>query len=96
MTPNIAQIIAAFCEVTHVPVREIIGPSKMGHIVKARHQAMYAARVLTGASYPIIAKAFNRRDHVGVMQACRKLAGDERYKRRLEQMRAAYGRRVAA
>lgn len=96
MTPNIAQIIAAFAEVTHVPIREIVSRQRSRSILKARHQAWYAARVLTGASYPEIAKAFGLKDHTSVMRACQKLAGDERYQRRLVQMRSKYVRKQSS
>lgn len=93
MNANIAQIIAAFAEVTHVPIREIVSRRRNPWIAKARHQAMYAASVLTGASYPEIAKAFGLKDHTSVMRACHKMAGDERYQRRLVQMREKYVRK---
>lgn len=51
---------------------QLLGPRKHQSVVKARHLAMWLARNLTGASYPELAKAFER-DHATVIYGCRRV-----------------------
>lgn len=56
-------------------VDDLIGPDRNAQLVRYRHCAMAAARSITGASFPAIAKAFNR-DHSTVIHAVRKMQDD--------------------
>jgi len=62
-------------------IAELVGPKRHRPLVYHRKLAMYLARVLTGASYPAIARAFKGRDHTTVMWAVKavekRLAADD-------------------
>lgn len=65
-------VIDAACEVFQLPRDDIVGERRYHHIIKYRHAAMIVARDLTGASYPVIARAFGKKDHTTVIHALRK------------------------
>lgn len=56
-----------------VPADDLTGPSRRHPMVDYRHVTMAAARLL-GHSYPVIAAAFDGRDHTTVVHACRRVA----------------------
>lgn len=72
MSQPIQTIIARTAEAFGVPVSEIVSERRSRGIVLPRHVAMTLARDLTPASYPRIAKAFQRFDHSTVMHAERR------------------------
>ena len=56
-----------------VSVEQILSPTRIAPVARARQLAMYLTRDLTDLSLPAIAEAFNRRDHTTVMHAIRKV-----------------------
>lgn len=54
----------------HVTLAQMDGTRRHAHVAFARQVAMYACRVINGASFQVIGEAFNR-DHGTVMHACR-------------------------
>ncbi|MFI5025687.1 MAG: chromosomal replication initiator protein DnaA [Solirubrobacterales bacterium] len=56
-----------------VSVEQILSPTRVAPVARARQLAMYLTRDLTDLSLPAIAEAFNRRDHTTVMHAIRKV-----------------------
>lgn len=69
--PTLRQIIAETCAAHAADVNHIIGPSRVRCIAHIRHEAMFAAALLTGKSLPAIGRAFGNRDHTTVMHAIR-------------------------
>lgn len=74
MTPTLARITAATSEASGVSVRRILGPDRIGDVVRARWVAMLLARVMTNKSLPEIGRHFGR-DHTSVLHATRKAEG---------------------
>ncbi len=68
-SPTIEAVILATAEIMAVPIKSIKGKSRLGHIVEARHVAMHAAKIFTGASDRQIAKAFNCASHGTILHA---------------------------
>ena len=54
-------------------VDELLSPSRVAPVARARQLAMYLTRELTDLSLPAIAEAFNRRDHTTVLHAIRRV-----------------------
>lgn len=69
---NIQKTVADFYKIR---VSDIYSKSRKGHIVRARHIAMYLAKELTRHSLPDLGKAFGGRDHSTVYHAVDKIAG---------------------
>lgn len=65
----IRRVAAAF----GVSEKELLGPSRLRNVLRARQVAMYLTRELAGLSLPRIGAAFGR-DHTTVLHACRKVA----------------------
>lgn len=61
-----------------VSPEDILGRSKKRRIVDARHAAMFVARTVTGLSFPVLGRAFDR-DHTTVLSAVRAVEGRARY-----------------
>jgi hypothetical protein len=59
-----------------VGVAELTGPSRCYPVLRYRQAGMVAARRLTSASWPAIARAFGRSDHTTAMNAARRDATD--------------------
>ncbi len=55
-----------------IDVRDLRGPQRRRHIVRARGVAMYLAWHLTDKSLAAIGRYFGKRDHTTVLHACRK------------------------
>jgi len=53
---------------------DLIGPSRLAPVVKARHEAMHRVRRETSHSLPRIGQLFGGRDHTTVMNAVRRHA----------------------
>ena len=56
---EIAEVVAVFYD---IPVRDVLGPSRIHHIARARQVAVYLCRELTDRSYPVMRQVFQR-DH---------------------------------
>ena len=68
----VADIIRVACEIYDVSMDEMLSPNRGAVCISTpRQRAMYVAREMTGHSYPTIAKAFRRKDHTTIMNACR-------------------------
>lgn len=63
----------ACCVHFAVSRKEMLSPRREARIVRARHVAMYLAKILTDYSFPEIARCFGDRDHTTVLHACRKI-----------------------
>jgi chromosomal replication initiation ATPase DnaA len=50
-----------------LPLKVLLSHRRTKSVVRPRQVAMYLARRLTGASFPVIADRFGGRDHTGVM-----------------------------
>lgn len=61
-------IIAPICRRNGVTMAEVLGYSRKRGIVRARHDAMYAVRTLTGMTLEAIGDVFHR-DHTTVVHA---------------------------
>ena len=64
---TVEQVLSAAAVAHDLTVADLTGKNRSGHISRARHIAMYLARVLTEASYPQIGRAFGMRSHTTVM-----------------------------
>ena len=73
INPEISAIKRLVCEHCGVTLEGIDAPGRPAEIVWARHLAMYLSRELTSEHYRTIAKAFNKKDHVTVINACRQV-----------------------
>lgn len=67
MTPD--KIFKAVEDETGVTKLEILGASRILHIVLARKAAMYLCRYLLRMSYPSLGKIFDKRHHSSIMSA---------------------------
>jgi chromosomal replication initiator protein len=67
---QVQEAVAARLELT---VDDLLSPSRIARIARARQLAMYLTRELTNLSLPAIAQAFNRRDHTTVLHAIRRV-----------------------
>ena len=72
MTPTIIEIQKRAAEVCGIRVEDLLSERRHPDYVRARHLAMYAARLMTPKSYPGIAKEFDR-DHTTVMYGIRQI-----------------------
>ena len=72
MTPTIRQIQERTADVLGVRLDDILSERRQEDVTRARHIAMYAARLMTPHGYPTIGKAFNR-DHTTVLMAVRQM-----------------------
>lgn len=70
---TIEAVQEAVCRQHQLARRRLIGPERCRSIAHPRAIAMYLARVLAGASYLEIGRAFGGRNHVTVMVAARKI-----------------------
>src|SRR4051794_23491441 len=71
--PEPRQVQEAVAARLGLSVDEILSPTRIAPVARARQLAMYLPRELTALSLPAIAEAFNRRDHTTVMHAIRKV-----------------------
>jgi len=71
---DIAHIAQQISRRFGIPVRDLRGPRRLRHIVRARGAAMYLAWHLTQLSLEAIGKYFGKRDHTTVLHACRRTA----------------------
>ena len=82
-------VVKAACIANNLKPRELFSMRRTKGLVDARHEAMYLARELTLASFPMIGRAFYR-DHTSVLHGVRKvekmLSNDEELSARLKTM----------
>jgi chromosomal replication initiation ATPase DnaA len=83
--PTIRGIISATARYFEIPALDIIGHARATAIVHPRQVAMYLAKRLTLHSYPVIAKAFDGRDHTTVMHAVNKVEANRVVDAQLDQ-----------
>ena len=77
---TIEAIQTGVCEHYKVRLSDLLSQKRTRHVALARQVAMYLARRLTGASFPVIAEHFGGRDHSTVIHAVRTIerkAGDD-------------------
>lgn len=71
--PIVDRIQRLAAEQLGVSLDDLLGPSRVRPVAFARHVAMYVARMRTDASYPMLARAFKRRNHTTVLLAEREI-----------------------
>lgn len=90
--PDVPTIVGKVSAAFNLSAAELMGPSRLRGVLRARQVAMYLARELTGLSYPRLAAAFGR-DHTTVLHACRKveaeMANDATLSGRVNEVRGA-------
>ncbi len=71
--PSVRQCIVATAQHFGVGVHDILGHSHKAFYSHIRHVAMYVAKQLTLATYPMLGRTFDGRDHTTVMHGVRKI-----------------------
>ncbi len=71
--PDVSAIVKRVAVAYGVTEADLLGPSRLRGVLRARQVAMYLARELTGLSLPRLGAAFGGRDHTTVLHACRKI-----------------------
>jgi chromosomal replication initiator protein len=88
---SVADIQAAACAHFGLTPEELLSPVRAVRVAAPRQLAMLLARELTDESLPAIGRKFGGRDHTTVLHACRRasarMAGDERLRMVVEEMR---------
>jgi chromosomal replication initiator protein len=72
-TLHVEQIQSVVASRLGVSLEQLLSPSRVADVARARQLAMYLCRELTDLSLPAIARAFNRRDHTTVIHAIRRV-----------------------
>lgn len=88
---TIADVQRAVAAHFDLSVDDLRSVRRCAPIVGPRHLAMYLARLLTGSSFPFLAKRFGGRDHTTIMNACNRVraaALDDRYMAELHGLHA--------
>lgn len=67
---GVAEEIRTIAANAGATVDEVLGPSRVGHVVRARRAAMRLVRERLAWSYPAIGRLFGRQ-HMAVLAACR-------------------------
>ncbi|MFO7905838.1 MAG: DnaA/Hda family protein [Pirellulaceae bacterium] len=70
--PTIRDITALVAKFFSLTTRELRGPARKQHVIRARGVAMLLARHVTGQSLNAVGKYFGNRDHTTVLHACRR------------------------
>ncbi|MFW6114410.1 MAG: helix-turn-helix domain-containing protein, partial [bacterium] len=70
--PTIRDITALVAKFFSLTSRELRGPARRRHVIRARGVAMLLARKITGKSLNAVGKYFGNRDHTTVLHACRR------------------------
>ena len=71
--PLPAEIVKRVAAHFQMPVKDLLGPSRLRPIRQARQVAMYLVREVTDLSLPRIGVCFEGRDHTTVLHACRRV-----------------------
>ena len=94
-TRGLPGVVAAVAAYFGMKPDEMLSPRRHASIAHARKVGMWAARRLTGASYPDIATAFRKADHGTAMFACtsvdQRRAIDKKFKRDTDELLAKIG-----
>lgn len=69
---TIKEIMARVALQHNITVDQLKGPRRLKHLVRARFQAIYEIRTITGHSYPMIAERVGGRDHTSILNAYRR------------------------
>jgi chromosomal replication initiator protein len=76
-------IIPTACELCRMPIEDVLGRTRHARVVETRNLAVYAARLMTTASFPEIARALCRPNHSTFVTAhgriLRHIEGDVSY-----------------
>lgn len=70
--PTIRDITVAVAKFFSLTSKELRGPARQRHVIRARGLAMLLARKLTGQSLNAVGRYFGNRDHTTVLHACRR------------------------
>jgi chromosomal replication initiation ATPase DnaA len=62
--------VLASCLKFNVTRKQLLGRRRFPQLATARHVAIYVMRQLSGASYPILARAFGHKNHRSAMHSC--------------------------
>jgi chromosomal replication initiator protein len=73
LRPSIHSIMLGMSAHYGVKPEDLKGPGRWYSVSRPRMVAMYMARKMTGASFPLIGKCFGGRDHSTVIHAVRKI-----------------------
>jgi chromosomal replication initiator protein len=73
LKPKMEHCMRAACEIYRIQMSDLTGKCKKKVYSWPRQISMHACRVMTGRSYPEIAKRFGGRDHSTIMHACEKV-----------------------
>jgi chromosomal replication initiator protein len=89
-TVTIDAVQAAVCEQYGIRLNDLLSKKRTHNVVLPRQVAMYLARKLTTASFPVIGERFGGRDHSTVIHATttigRKLSEDDGFRVVVEQL----------
>jgi chromosomal replication initiator protein len=92
--PDVSVIIEKTAVAFAIGTKELLGPSRLRGVLRARQVAMFLARERTGLSLPRLGAAFGR-DHTTVLHACRKIEAemteDVGLAKRVSDLRAVLG-----
>ncbi len=83
--PSVRQCIVATAQHFEVSVHDVLGHSRKAFSAHVRHVAMYVAKQLTLATYPMLGRTFDGRDHTTVMHGVRKIEMNRRTDAELDQ-----------
>jgi chromosomal replication initiation ATPase DnaA len=72
--PSLKQVAEKVAEKHSLSVKEIQSQTRMRHVIKARHEFFYLARVEARTSYYKIGQFCGKRDHSTVMSGAKKYA----------------------
>ena len=72
-TTPIRAVQTRICQDYGITLEMLLSRRRTEPLATIRQTAMAVARRETGASYPKLARAFNRKDHVCVLHACRRM-----------------------
>jgi chromosomal replication initiator protein len=72
--PSIAEVQEAVAAHFGLTTEELTSGSRVSRLAWPRHVAIHLARDLTGASLPVIGKAFGGRNHATVLHACKRVS----------------------
>ena len=67
--PKVAEVITEVAQRHGLTLADLVGPDRSHAVSRIRAEALYEARAITGASYPLIGR-IARRDHTTVLHHC--------------------------
>jgi chromosomal replication initiator protein len=72
--PSIVEVQTVVAKHFQLSVEQLTSPSRASHVSWPRQVAIHLARDLTGASLPVIGRAFGGRNHATVVHACKRVS----------------------